>query len=128
MIGGSLMLDGIRSMMGHGGHGGGHAFGGLDQAGAGAHGGSPSQGGGGPGSAGGGDLARQAGIDDMGKTPASRDDAGESRRAGLFDGASDDQLQQQQIADDEEYEVANDYEDDDLGGNDDGGFDGGDEQ
>ena len=58
MIGGSLLLDGIRSMMGHG-HG---AFGIADPAfGASRDLGSPWD------SGAGGDLARQAGIDDIGR-------------------------------------------------------------
>ena len=61
VIGGSLLLDGIRSMMGHG-HG---AFGMVDPAfGAGRDLGSPWDNGGG------GDLAHQAGIDDIGRAPA----------------------------------------------------------
>ena len=60
VIGGSLLLDGIRSMMGHG-HG---AFGMVDPAfGAGRDFGSPWD------NSGGGDLARQAGIDDIGRAP-----------------------------------------------------------
>ena len=59
VIGGSLLLDGIRSMMGPG-HG---AFGFADPAfGASRDRGSPWDGGG-------GDLARQAGIDDIGRDP-----------------------------------------------------------
>ena len=59
VIGGSLLLDGIRSMMGPG-HG---AFGFADPGfGAGREPGSPWDN-----SAGGGDLARQAGIDDIGR-------------------------------------------------------------
>src|SRR5205085_8155998 len=57
VIGGALLLDGIRSMMGHG-HG---AFGMADPAfGASGERASPWD------SGGGGDLARQAGIDDIG--------------------------------------------------------------
>jgi len=79
VIGGSLLLDGIRSMMGHG-HG---AFGLTDPAfGAGRDLGSPWD------NIGGGDLARQAGIDDIGRDPHSG--GGGSSGLGLFDtGAAD---------------------------------------
>jgi hypothetical protein len=81
VIGGSLLLDGIRSMMGHG-HGG---FGMTDPAfGAGRDPGSPWDN-----SGGGGDLAHQAGIDDIGRAPHA--DGGGSSGLGLFDsGTADD--------------------------------------
>jgi hypothetical protein len=87
VIGGSLLLDGIRSMMGPG-HG---AFGLADPAFGASH-GSPWDGGGG------GDLARQAGIDDIGRDPH----AGGGGGGGLFglfddstaDEAADDQADQ----------------------------------
>jgi hypothetical protein len=82
MIGGSLLLGGIRSMMGGSGGAGGH--GALDSLAGG--GGSPWAGGGGANS----DLARAAGIDDIGRAPAG----GDSNRAGLVGsgdaGAGDD--------------------------------------
>lgn len=65
VIGGSLLLSGIRSMMGYGGH-----YGAFDS-GYGTGLASPWSGGGG------GDLARQAGLDDIGR--------GQGRSAGLFD-------------------------------------------
>ena len=87
MVGGSLLLGGIRSMMGGGGHQqafgdtGGHRGsvedrrpGGSDQAG--------------------GDLARDAGVNDIGSGGNSRtglfDNNGDGARAGLFDSNSDD--------------------------------------
>src|SRR5262249_12131315 len=75
VIGGSLLLNGIRSMMGHGG-GGGTAHAAVDPAV-----GSASPWGGT--SSGGGDLARQAGIDDIGRSPGGRDDAGAGRGYGI---------------------------------------------
>jgi hypothetical protein len=81
MIGGSLMLDGIRSMMG--GHHG-SAFGGADPSTAGSFGGpTPWSGGGGS------DLSRQAGLDDIGRGSGGSQDSGQDR-AGLFDTAADD--------------------------------------
>ena len=75
VIGGSLLLNGIRSMMGHGG-GAAHAA--VDPTGGSA---SPWSGT----STGGGDLARQAGVDDIGRTPGGRDDAGAGRGHGIAD-------------------------------------------
>jgi hypothetical protein len=71
VIGGSLLLDGIRSMTGHG-----RGFGAVDQAQAGQ---SP-----GTDSAGGGDLARQAGLDDVGRGTGNVDADTGSRGYGLF--------------------------------------------
>jgi hypothetical protein len=77
VIGGSLMLDGIRSMMGH--HG---SYGMADPAfGAGRDLGSPWDGGAG------GDLARQAGIDDIGRSPHAGDSGS---GLGLFDSSAAD--------------------------------------
>jgi hypothetical protein len=81
MIGGSLLLGGIRSMLG--GHGQGPFAGTFNQL-SGGSGASPGSGG-----QGSGDLARQAGIDDIGRGPAGGGDA-EQSRAGLF-GASDEE-------------------------------------
>jgi hypothetical protein len=79
VIGGSLLLDGIRSMMGHG-HG---AFGIADPAyGASRDPGSPWDNGAG------GDLARQAGIDDIGRGPHGG--GGDSSGLGLLDSPADD--------------------------------------
>jgi len=105
MIGGSLLLDGIRSMTGHRPAG----FGSSDSAGAGHAAASPWSN-----SAAGSDLARQAGLDDIGRSPTGGGgggggDTGSGRSQGLFDTADNDASD----ADD-----AGDV-DDDLGG----GFD-----
>jgi hypothetical protein len=87
VIGGALLLDGIRSMMGH--HPGAHAA--FDPA---ASATSPWSS-----DAAGGDLSRQAGLDDIGRTPA----AGDTRDSGhglLDDRGSDDQDQEVESADD----------------------------
>ncbi|TMK52430.1 MAG: DUF2076 domain-containing protein [Alphaproteobacteria bacterium] len=98
MVGGSLLLNGIRSMMG------GHRFGVAD---AGAIGDKPSS----PWSdQSGSTLARDAGINDIGSS-AQRDDDGSASRAGLFDQASND----------EDRDDDSDGFDDDGGGDDDGG-------
>jgi hypothetical protein len=105
VIGGSLLLDGIRSMMGHG-HGG---FGMADPAyGAGREPGSPWD------NSGGGDLARQAGIDDIGRAPHA-DGGGSGGSSGLFDsGTADD-------APDADQDAAFDDSGSDFGGGDFGG-------
>jgi hypothetical protein len=82
MIGGSLLLGGIRNMLGGGQHHGAFA-GTFDQLSSGRSEGSPWSGG-----AGSGDLARQAGLDDIGRGSAGRDD--DHGRAGLFGGSDED--------------------------------------
>jgi hypothetical protein len=72
MIGGSLMLDGIRSMFGHG-----HSYAGAYEPGAPAH--SPWANS--AGSAANSDLARQAGVDDI---DGHRGHDGDQHAAGLF--------------------------------------------
>ncbi|HEV2955733.1 MAG TPA: DUF2076 domain-containing protein [Xanthobacteraceae bacterium] len=87
MIGGSLLLGGIRSMLGgHGAHGSPFAgtFDHLSGGGAGS-----------------GDLARRAGLDDIGRAPGG---GGEASRAGLL-GSSDDEG--------DEHEGDDDGDDDD---------------
>jgi hypothetical protein len=93
VIGGALLLDGIRSMMGH--HPGAHAA--VDPA---ASSSSPwsSEGAG-------GDLSRQAGLDDIGRTTGASDTR--DRGHGLLDGSG---------SDDGDVEGADDVDDD-------GGFD-----
>jgi uncharacterized protein len=98
VIGGSLLLDSIRSMTGHS-TGAQAAF---DPSG-GASRGSPWD----TGSSSGGDLSRQAGLDDIGRGGSS-DPAGGGRNYGLFDDGPPNDVQADQ--------------DDDF---DDGGFDGG---
>ena len=96
VVGGALLLDGIRSMMGH--HGGAHAA--FDPGGA-----SPWSS-----ESAGGDLSRQAGLDDVGR-------AGETRGTGLFDDS---------VADNRDVQGAYDSDDmDDASFNDDSGFDDG---
>jgi hypothetical protein len=103
VIGGSLLLDGIRSMMGQP-HGAQAAFnptiGGTPQT-------SPPD----PNAAN-TDLARQAGIDDIGRNP----DASSSARAqGLFDDAADDDNDNDDNNDNDD----DDNDDDDMNGDDD---------
>ncbi len=100
VIGGALLLGGIRSMMGH--HSGAHAA--FDPA---AGGSSPSRA-----DSGGGELSRQAGLDDIGRSPGAsntRDDG-----HGLLDDSGDD--------DDDDAAGADDLDDDDFD-TDDGGDD-----
>jgi uncharacterized protein len=80
MVGGGLLLGGIQSMLGGGRHHGAFA-GTFDQPGAGRDAGSPWSGGG----QGSSDLARQAGLDDIGRSPSGGDAGGQSR-AGLLGG------------------------------------------
>ncbi|WP_315796058.1 DUF2076 domain-containing protein [Bradyrhizobium sp. SZCCHNRI3043] len=101
MVGGSLLLGGIRSMMGGGSH---QAFGDttiIEERGGGA---SPWSG-----DQSGGSLARDAGLDDIGRP------GGEGGRAGLFDQASHD--------DSGNDSDAADFDADDGYGDDDGGSD-----
>jgi uncharacterized protein len=88
VIGGSLLLDGIRSMMGH--RPGAQAA--YDPA-AGAAGASPWDGG-----SAGGDLSRQAGLDDIGRGPSG--DGGGGRNYGLLDNGQGDDLQDDPSDDD----------------------------
>jgi hypothetical protein len=78
VVGGTLLMGGLRSLMGPS-----HARGAFDDP-TGSRDAAPWGGG-----AAGGDLARQAGLDDMGKAPraSAYDDGG---RAGLFDSSEDD--------------------------------------
>lgn len=109
VIGGSLLLDGIRSMMGHGQS----AFGMADPAsGAGRDVGSPW------GSSGGGDLAREAGVGDIG-----RDHHGGS--SGLFDDTPADSETADQEPDQDDAAFDDSDSDSDFGGDDSGGDVGG---
>ena len=106
VIGGSLLMGGIRSALG-GYQGGGPAskafedFGGGDR--------SPFGG-----NAAGSDLARDAGLNDIGGGRSSFGDAGETRRAGLFDST--------------DGNSGNDADFGDSGDDGDAGFDGGDSE
>jgi hypothetical protein len=105
VIGGSLLLDGIRSMMGPG-HG---TFGLADPAfGASRDPGSPW------GNSAGGDLARQAGIDDIGRD--THGGSGGGSGLGLFDNTADDDQADHDVA-------AFDDSGSDFGGGDFGGSD-----
>jgi uncharacterized protein len=84
VIGGTLLMNSMRGMMGGGQHGSGSAHAAVDP----ASGGSSSPWGGGSGGTGGSgnsDLARQAGLDDIGRGSGSRDSASADRAHGLAD-------------------------------------------
>jgi uncharacterized protein len=108
MIGGSLLLGGIRNMLGGGQHRGPFA-GAFDHLSGGAA-GSPLGGGGS------GELSRQAGLDDIGRAGSSG--GAEGNRAGLID---DQQGDDQYSDDDQDTDDGDgeDYGDDDTGGSDD---------
>lgn len=107
VIGGSMLLSGIRSMMGSS-HGAQAAA--LDPA-SGTSGASPW------GGSGGGELSREAGLNDIGRAAPSADNS-TGRGYGALDGSGTD--------DDQDDQGGDDFEDDGL---DDGGFDdGGDDQ
>jgi hypothetical protein len=110
VVGGSLLMGGLRSMMG----GGGQAHSAFDPSAGGSRGGNSSPWSGS--SEGGGDLSRQAGLEDMGRGSGSRG-GDDSTRAGLFDTASRDP-----VADGN----AGDYDSDAAAFTDDGGDYGGD--
>ena len=82
VIGGSLLMGGIRSALG--GHQGGPASKAFEDFGGGGD-RSPWSG-----NAAGSDLAREAGLGDIGGGRSSLSDAGEGRRAGLFDSMPND--------------------------------------
>jgi hypothetical protein len=107
VVGGSLLMSGMRSMMG-----GNQAHAALDPSAGASRSTSPWSGGNE-----GGDLARQAGLEDMGRAPGSRGGDDGNSRAGLFDTASRDPA----VDDD-----AGNYEDDVAFGGDGGDFGGGD--
>jgi hypothetical protein len=90
VVGGSLLLGGIRSMMG-GQHGAQAAF----DPKAGATETSPGSGG-----SAGGDLSREAGLNDIGHSPASSGDSGGGRGQGLLDDSQGDDVQADQADDD----------------------------
>ena len=106
MVGGSLLLSGIRGMLG--GHSQGAFAPAFDHLSSGRVFDQPS-----PLSGGGSnDLARQAGLDDIGRGPADSDTGAHGRAAGLFDNAAHD-------ADTDDG--GDDDNDTDDGGDDDGG-------
>jgi hypothetical protein len=83
VIGGALLLDGIRSMFGHGGG----PFGAVDRAAAGD---TQSPWGSTAGSAADSDLAHQAGLDDIGRATGGDHSDATTRGLGLFDTADND--------------------------------------
>jgi hypothetical protein len=103
VIGGSLLLSGIRSMMGY--PQGAHAA--FDPA-SGASGSAPWGGG-----AAGGELSRQAGLDDVGRASSSGDETG-SRGYGVLDDNRSEDMQDDQDADD----LDDDFDDGGDDGND----------
>jgi hypothetical protein len=109
VIGGALLLDGIRSMMGH--RSGAHAA-------SGAHGAyDPAAGGSSPWSGDSADsnLSRQAGLDDIGRTPGASDTR-DGRSSVLDSSGSDDQ--EVDDADDIDDMDNGGFEMDDIGGSD----------
>jgi len=112
MIGGSLLLDGIRSMTGHRSSG----FGGTESAGAGHAAATPWS------NSAGSDLSRQAGLDDIGRSPTGGGggDTGSGRGLGLFDTA-DNEAGDADSAGDVDDDLGGGF---DLGGDGDGGGDG----
>jgi hypothetical protein len=112
MIGGSLLLSGIRSMTGGTPHAAG-AFGTTPAAAASTDQASPW------GSAAGGNLSKEAGLDDIGRSPGGRDDGGAGRGQGLLDSnTTTDETQSAANEDTEDTDSADDFEDDDGGGDD----------
>jgi hypothetical protein len=112
VVGGSLLMGGLRSMMG-----GGQAHSAFDPSAGAPRDSSPWSGGNQ-----GGDLSRQAGLEDMGRSASPRGGDDGSSRAGLFDTASHEPA----VADDAgDYDDVAGYDGDDFGG-DFGGGDGGD--
>ena len=105
VIGGSLLLSGIRSMMGY--QQGAHA---AFDPGSSTSGASPWGGG-----AAGGELSRQAGLDDVGRTSSSGGDTG-SRDYGLLDDGRSEDMQDDQDADDLDDDFG--FDDGGDGGND----------
>jgi hypothetical protein len=89
MIGGSLLMGGIRSALG--GHSGGPFSGAMDSLRGGGDRMPPG------GSAAGSDLSREAGLDDI---AGGRGGGGGSQRAGLFDSAQDDDSDSDDSSDD----------------------------
>jgi hypothetical protein len=98
VIGGSLLMNGIRSAMA--GHQGGPASKAFEDLGRGEE--------RAPGGGSGGDLSRDAGLNDIGGGRSASGDTGEGRRTGLFDAAQND-------SEDSEYDDSSDDGDFDSG-------------
>jgi uncharacterized protein len=110
MIGGSLLLGGIRNMLG--GHGGKGPFAGAFDHLSSGGGTTPGSGGGGS-----GELGRQAGLDDIGRSPGG---GSEGTRAGMLDSSHDEGDDQESEGDDEDTDSDDgDSGDDDSGSDDD---------
>jgi hypothetical protein len=109
MIGGSLLLGGIRSMLGGHGTRGGPFAGAFDH----LSGGGAAPGSGGAGS---GDLAHRAGLDDIGRAPGGAES--ESSRAGLLDSSHDEGDDQDSDGDDDDTDGDDDFGNDDSGSDD----------
>jgi uncharacterized protein len=103
MVGGSLLLSGIRSMMG--GHGG------FGVAPAAASEGSPWSGG----SAASGELSREAGVDDIGRGRSTSADSTTAGGQGLFDSSADDAEQNQDSDGADDFDDDSDLDIDDRG-------------
>jgi uncharacterized protein len=100
MMGGAILMQGLRGLMGGGHHGGGQGHG-FGAGGQGATPGAPNPGGGGA-------LARDAGVDDIGRGGASGGGEG-GQRAGLLDTAQKDDV----AGDDSDFDDDSDLGDDD---------------
>jgi hypothetical protein len=129
MIGGSLLLDGIRGMMGPGHQ---HGLGGFPTSapplGGQSASGTPASTPGTPwgdSTSRGGDLAQQAGLDDIGR--GGRDQGNVTQSQGLFDSGQADEGPQDADVDDQDDDQPDDFDDGgDFGGDgDDGGSFGG---
>ena len=116
VVGGSLLMGGLRSMMG-----GGHAHSAFDPSAGAPRGASPWTG-----NNDGGNLSRQIGLDDMGKTPGARgDDASRSSLFNTGEGGAE-QSAGTDYQDDADPGQGDDYPDDDMSDDDaDFGSDGG---
>ena len=118
VIGGSMLMNGIRSMTG-GGSGSGHGI--ADQAH--AAGGSPW---GNSGSGGGGDLARQAGLDDIGRRSDPFGQNQSTQSQGAFNDSRGGKSGDADVHDDANLEDDS-FDDDDADFDDGGDFDSSDE-
>jgi len=113
VVGGTLLMNSMRSMMG-GGDGKSHSA--FDPSAGASRGGSPWSGGNE-----GGDLSRQAGLEDMGRSSGPRDGGGYdgNSRAGLFDTAN----REPAVEDAEDYDDVASYDGGDAGSDFGGGGD-----
>jgi hypothetical protein len=126
MIGGSLLMDGMRSMMGHRPGTGSP----LDQGSGSAHAATSPWSSTGDGSSGGGNLAQDAGLGDIGRGRDAQDGSGGGQNAGQRSGFLDNSGGDADAADHSNYDDTADADDfgdsdfddgGDLGGSDDGG-------